>query len=46
MTDTRADTRTSGAGRAVMGGLHALLGAFPLAFFCFAFVTDLVYTRT
>lgn len=23
-----------------------LLGAFPLAFFCFAFVTDLVYTRT
>jgi uncharacterized membrane protein len=33
-------------GRAVLGGLHALLGAFPLAFFCFAFVTDLVYTRT
>jgi len=46
MTDMRADTRTSGAGRLVMGGLHALLGAFPLAFFCFAFVTDLVYTRT
>lgn len=46
MTDTRADTRSPGGGRAVLGGLHALLGAFPLAFFCFAFVTDVVYTRT
>ena len=46
MTDTRADTRPPGAGRAVLGGLHALLGAFPLAYFTFAFVTDLVYTRT
>lgn len=46
MTDTRADTRPPGAARAIFGGLHALLGAFPLAFFCFAFVTDLVYTRT
>lgn len=46
MTDTRADPRPPGASRAILGGLHALLGAFPLAFFCFAFVTDLVYTRT
>lgn len=46
MADTRADTRHAGAGRAVLGGLHALLGAFPLAYFTFAFITDLVYTRT
>lgn len=46
MSDTRYDTRPPDAGRALLGGLHALLGAFPLAFFCFAFVTDLIYTRT
>jgi uncharacterized membrane protein len=46
MTDTRADPRPAGAGRALFGGLHALLGAFPLAYFTFAFITDLAYTRT
>jgi len=46
MTDTRADTRLPGVGRAALGSLHALLGAFPLAYFTFAFVTDVVYTRT
>jgi uncharacterized membrane protein len=46
MTDTRADPRPAGVGRALFGGLHALLGAFPLAYFVFAFVTDIVYTRT
>ena len=46
MTDTRADTRSPGGGRAVLGGLHALLGAFPLAYFTFAFITDVVYTQT
>jgi uncharacterized membrane protein len=46
MTDTRTDTPDVPRGRPLLGGLHALLGAFPLAYWVFAFVTDLVYTRT
>ena len=46
MIDGRPDIPSRGAGSAVLGGLHALLGAFPLAYFVFAFITDLVYTRT
>ena len=44
MADDNPDGRRSSV--PVLGGLHALLGAFPLAYFVFAFVTDLVYTRT
>lgn len=46
MTDSRADTAERDRGLPMLGGLHALLGAFPLAYWVFAFVTDLIYTRT
>src|SRR5881275_2776522 len=44
MADDDRDVRRSSA--PLLGTLHALLGAFPLAYWVFAFVTDLVYTRT
>lgn len=40
------DQNRRGSSTAVLGVLHAVLGAFPLAYFVFAFVTDLVYTQT
>ena len=46
MTETHADTSGAPRRRPLLGGLHALLGAFPLAYWVFAFVTDVVYTRT
>ena len=37
------DSRHSGRG---FGALHAFFGAFPLAYFVFAFITDYVYTQS
>ena len=37
------DTRSSAR---VFGALHAFFGAFPLAYFVFAFITDYVYTQS
>jgi uncharacterized membrane protein len=31
---------------AALGALHAFFGAFPLAYFVFAFITDYVYTQS
>jgi uncharacterized membrane protein len=37
------DSRHSRRG---FGGLHAFFGAFPLAYFVFAFITDYAYTQS
>lgn len=43
-----ADSRDSAAARSAagLGSLHAFFGAFPLAYFVFAFITDYAYTQT
>jgi uncharacterized membrane protein len=38
----RTDLRSTGG----LGPLHAFFGAFPLAYFVFAFITDYVYTQS
>src|SRR3954468_16671535 len=43
--DRQATTGPRHSGRA-FGALHAFFGAFPLAYFVFAFITDYVYTQS
>ena len=44
-TDSRRSAGDARAG-AWLGSLHAFFGAFPLAYFVFAFITDYVYTQS
>jgi uncharacterized membrane protein len=41
--ETRTEPPASAAG---LGSLHAFFGAFPLAYFILAFITDCAYTQT
>jgi uncharacterized membrane protein len=41
-----ADVRSPNDRGRALGALHALFGAFPLAYFVLAFLTDVAYSRT
>ena len=41
-----ADVRRPGDRGHALGALHALFGAFPLAYFLLAFLTDIAYSRS